>query len=390
MEDSKQKLKIKIVIVCISFCQGLQYSISPVLNQIQTHYMDVDVSMIQMLITAPALLAMVVALLAGRLVVFISKKKLLVFASFMAGMTGFLPYLADSFSLLLFSRTLFGVALGLATALNTAVVAEHFKGEERVGAMGVQGASVGMGMLLATTLGGKLGAHHFEYSYLVHSIGLISCILILWLLPDTGKTIVTKTEKIKLNKKVYQISFLGLLEFLFLITFTTNIAMHLSGNLAGNSSVVGILIGVFSGIQIVIGLILGKITKVTKQYTLSISMLSFSLGAVLLILFPSNYFFLLVGALFCGLSQGMFIPQAMCNISEAVSEASTAFAAACFTVFICIGQLSSPTVLNGVSKLLFGSVTTTNVYGIAAVAMCVASILLTIKITKRKYTKHLI
>lgn len=380
----EQKLKIKIVIVCISFCQGLQYSISPVLNQIQTHYFDVDVSLIQMLITAPALLAMVIALIAGRLVVLISKKKLLVFASFMAGMTGFLPYISDSFSLLFFSRTLFGVALGLATALNTAVVAEHFQGEERVGAMGVQGASVGMGMLLATTLGGKLGAYHYEYSYLVHSIGLIACILIIWLLPDTGKTIVTQTEKIRLNKTVYQISFLGFLEFLFLITFTTNIAMHLSGNLAGNSSVVGVLIGVFSGIQIVSGLILGKITKITKQYTLSAAMLSFCLGAILLILFPSNYFLLLVGALFCGLSQGMFIPQAMCDVSEAVSEASTAFAAGCFTVFMCIGQLSSPTILNGLSKIVFGSVTTTNVFRIAAVAMCVTSILLTVKITKRK------
>jgi hypothetical protein len=48
----------------------------------------------------------------------VSKNKLLVFGSFIVGLT---------------------------TALNTAVIAEHFEGKERVSTMGLQGASVGGG-----------------------------------------------------------------------------------------------------------------------------------------------------------------------------------------------------------------------------------------------------
>ncbi len=76
------------------------------------------------------------------------------FASLVAGITGFLPYLSDSFGLLFFSRTFYGVGLGLATALNTAVVAEFFEGDERVSVMGIQAASVGAGMVVVTTVGG--------------------------------------------------------------------------------------------------------------------------------------------------------------------------------------------------------------------------------------------
>ncbi len=232
----------------ISFIQGLQYCVSPVLGQLQEHFPDVNISMVQMLITAPALLSMIVAVLSGWLVLKISKKKLFLFASLVAGITGFLPYLSDSFGLLFFSRTFYGVGLGFATALNTAVVAEFFEGDERVSVMGIQAASVGAGMVVVTTVGEMLGAGGFKNAHLINVIGFISLILIACCLPDTGKAQASGSEKIQLNKEVFKISFLGMLEFLFLITFTTNIAMHLSGNLAGNTAVSGNLTGVFSRI----------------------------------------------------------------------------------------------------------------------------------------------
>jgi MFS family permease len=91
-------------------------------------------------------------------------------------------------------------------------------------------------------------------------------------------------------------------------------------------------------------------------------MLSFAFGAILLILFSSNMVMLMIGAVFCGFSQGMFIPQAMCEITNAVDPVSTAMAAACFTCAMCIGQLISPTVLNTLSQLIFKDVTTSHVY----------------------------
>ena len=61
------------------------------------------------------------------------------------------------------------------------------------------------------------------------------------------------------------ICLLGMLEFLFLISFTTNIAMHMSGGLAGNSSASGSITGIFSGTQIIVGLVLGRITRLIKK-----------------------------------------------------------------------------------------------------------------------------
>ena len=53
--NNSQKIRIYITIVCINFLQGLQFGPSPVLAQIGEHYPDVSTTLVQMLITAPAL-----------------------------------------------------------------------------------------------------------------------------------------------------------------------------------------------------------------------------------------------------------------------------------------------------------------------------------------------
>lgn len=379
------KIKVIISIIAISFIQGLQYCCSPVLGAIQEHYPDVSVSFVQMLVTAPTFLSIVVALTSGWLVLKVSKKKMLVFAGLVAGATGFIPFLADSFWLLFICRAVYGIALGLATALNTAVVAEFFEGDERVSVMGIQAASVGAGMTVVAAMSGYLGNYGFKFTYFTNIIGFVCMILIALFLPETG---VAKSEggkaKIKLNKEVWKITFMMVVEWLFLITFNTNIGMHISGDLAGNAGITGNLTGMFSASQILMGIILGYITKITKKYTMSVAYLSFAVGAILLVLFPSNFVVLLIGALFCGFSQGMFIPTAMVAASNAVEPVATAMASAVLTCGMCFGQMISPTVLNTASNLIFGEISTTHVYTICIVGMGAAAVISAILQSRKK------
>ncbi len=369
------KFKIIVAIVCISFIQGLQYSVSPILGQISGHYPDVDVSLVQMLITAPALLSILVSILSGFLVVKISVKKLLLIGAVISGVTGFLPFLADNFWLLFVSRTVYGIGLGIATTMNVAVVAEFFEGNERAQVMGIQAASVGAGVAVVSTLGGMLGRNTFTNSYFINVIGFIAFALIAVCLPDTGTVRETESEKIRLNRKVFMIDLFGVLEFIFLMSFTTNIAMHISGSLAGNTTVSGNLTGIFSGAQIVIGLLLGIIAKRAGRMTLPLAMFSFAAGAVILVAFPSSFPMLAAGAVLCGFSQGMFVPTALTELSNSVPQVATAMASASFTCAMNLGQLISPYALNTASGVLLGETTTGNVYIISVIGMVISAAL---------------
>ena len=328
-----------------------------------------------MLITGPSLISVCVALISGWLAVKVSKKKLLIFASLVAGISGIIPFWIDSFSVLFTVRMFYGISLGLSTTLNTAVVADFFEGEERVEVMGIQAASIGAGMVLITTAAGWLGKMDFQNSYWINIIGFVALILIAACLPDIGTEKAAGTEKIHLNQEVFAASAFALLEFMFLITFTTNISMHIAGSLKGNTAISGMLTGIFSGIQIIAGILLGRITKITRRYTMPAAMLSFSVGAVLLSLFPSDIKMLMLGAIFCGFSQGVFIPTGMVTVADAAAPVATAMASAVFTSAMSLGQFLSPTVLNTSSKVIFGEVETTKVYLIAAVGMAVSAVL---------------
>ncbi len=371
--NQSSKLRIYITIVCISFLQGLQFGPSPVLAQIQEHYPTVSTSLIQMLITAPSIVGMVFAVVCGVLVTKISKKKLLLLSSAVAFVTGILPLFVDSFPFLFAMRMLYGFCLGLATALNTAVVAEWFVGDARVVAMGVQSASVGAGIAVTTAGAGILGAKVFSNSYFINFIAAVCFFLILFCLPETGVAEQSGDNKVKVNARVFQIAFLGFLEYIFLISYTTNISMHLAGPLEGSTSAAGNLTSVFSVAQIIIGLLLGFVTRVTKKATLSCAMLSFAAGAALLVAFPGNFAMLCIGSLLCGFSQGAFIPTAMVAVSNAVPPVAAAMASGIFTCFSCIGQIVSPFFLNTLSKLLFGESSTVNVFKLCVGGMIISA-----------------
>lgn len=368
-----KNIRIYLSIIAISFIQGMQYVVSPVLGDIQAHYPEVDVSVVQMLITAPSLLSMAVALLSGWLVLRVSKKRLLVFAAGLAGVVGFVPYLSDSFWLLLISRTVYGVSLGIAATMNVAVVAEFFEGQDRVRAMGVQSAGIGAGMVVVTTAAGFLGKSGFRASYPVNAIGFVCMAVLLACLPETGCQSAREREKLRLGGRVFGIDFLTLLEICFITTFSTNLAMHLGGALAGSTSVSGLLSACFSAAQMLIGLALGALTRVTKKCTISIAFLCFTAGAALLVLFPASAALLAAAALLCGFSQGIFIPSASTEIANAVPPAATALASATFTCAMNVGQLLSPVILNPLSGALFGAFSTSNVYLTAAIGAALSA-----------------
>lgn len=375
MSREVKKYRIIIAIVCISFLQGLQFCVSPVLGQIADYYDTVSINYVQMLVTIPSFISMVIALASGKLVLVISKKKLLLISSLIAFVSGFAPLFVDSFAVLFISRAIYGIAMGVSTTLNTAVVAEFFEGDERVSVMGIQGASVGAGMVLVTTVAGWIGKNDFRNAYYLNIIGILAFVLLFVFLPETGVVKSEGKEDVHMNKDVFILSFFCMMEFFFLITFNTNIAMHLSGNLAGDTSASGLLTGVFSGVQIVAGLVLGYITKITKKMTMSCAMLSLAVGTLLIAIAPSNMILLIIGAFFCGISQGVFIPTGMVAVSNAVAPAAAAMAAAWFTCGNCIGQTLSPIVLNKLSEALFGQVTTGHIFLISAIGITLISLL---------------
>ena len=365
------KARVVATVFAIALINGLQHSLSPVLSSVHAYYPGVDVSLIQMLVTVPTLMAVVVALLTGWLALYISKKKIFLFAALVAGVTGLVPLLSDSFWTLFLFRALYGVALGIVVSLVTALVADFFDGEERVQVMGVQGASVGAGMVLVTTLAGIVGRTDFHNTYYLSILGFVAFFAILLLLPEVpGKRAEGGEKKrIRLNAEVWRMAAFLFAEGFFIIVYTTNLSMHLAGALKGDTAVAGMITGVFSAAQILMGVLLGRISRITGRYTLPVAMFALAAGYLLLVFFPGNLPILLVGAVFCGYSQSVYCAKAMAEVTTVVDQDSTPMASSLMTCALCLSQFVSPVVIGGVSRLFFGEVTTTGAYLLGSIGI---------------------
>lgn len=375
--DNTGSIKIRVVatVFAIALINGLQHLLSPVLSSVRDYYPDIDVSLVQMLVTVPTLVGVFFALLTGWLALHVSKKKIFLFAALVSGITGLLPLLSDSFALLFVSRALYGMSLGIVVSLVTALVADFFEGDERVQVMGIQGASVGAGMVLVTTLAGFVGRTDFHHTYYLSILGFISFFAILVLLPEVPVAKPEKGEKkqIRLNAEVFRMAAFIFTEGFFIIIYTTNLSMHLTGALKGDAAIAGTLTGIFSASQIIMGILLGRIAKVTGRYTLPVALFSLAAGYLLTALFPGSMPILAVSAVLCGYSQSVYCAKAMQEVTTVVDPDSTPMAASLLTCSLMLSQFVSPVVVNALSGVLFGSVTTTGAYLIGSVGAAAAA-----------------
>ena len=380
------KIRVVATVFAISLINGLQHSLSPVLSGVHDHYPNVDVSLVQMLVTVPTLVAVIFALLTGWLALHISKKKIFLFAALVAGVTGLIPLTSDSFTVLFLSRALYGMSLGIVVSLVTALIADFFDGDERVQVMGIQGASVGAGMVLVTTLAGIIGRTDFHNTYYLSVLGFVSFFAILLLLPEVPVTKPEKGEKkrIRLNAEVFRMAAFIFAEGFFIIIYTTNLAMHLAGPLKGDAAIAGVITGVFSASQILMGILLGKIAKVTGRLTLPVAMFALAAGYLLMAFFPGSLPVLMVSAVLCGYSQSVYCAKAMQEVTTVVDPDSTPMAASLLTCALCISQFVSPVTINTLSGIVFGSVTTTGAYLLGGIGIGIVGILAVI--WKRKAT----
>lgn len=386
MGIKKSNISIKISVFSIAFALGLNIAgVSPVLGLLNEAFKDKGANTIQSLQTIPYLLLMVASIFVGWLVTKISKKKVALVGLLLIAFIGSSPLVIDSFSFIMISRILVGFGFGIISPLNTAFISEFFKGKDRAAMMGLHVAGMGIGAMFINIIGGILGKFSYQQYFLVHLISFITFILVLILLPDTGAEVPNKTQKLKLNRKVYELSFTSFFHTLFITAYSTNIGIHIATNLHGDSAITGIVTAINAGFALLVGICFSKVSLLFKQYTLPFSIFMASLGFLSITLLPNSMVGILLASACCGISLSCFMAQASYMISTSVSQVAIALAGGVFALIGGVGGLTSPVILNAISNLILGNQSTNSVFLICMIGMFVLSIysLVLVKIRQR-------
>ncbi len=380
-----RKIRAAVSIFLIAFAFGLNITgISPILGVLNEKYSEYGTSMVQLLQTLPYLLLMLGSLLIGWWTTKASKKKIVLLGLLIIGFCGIVPFFSEQFWVLFLSRLLIGFGFGILGPMNTAIISELFEEKDRAGYMGLHVVGMGVGTMAGNLLGGMLSGIGFRYFYLAYLIAFISWGAVQFLLEETPPVKVEKASAMKLNGKVYAISFASFAHTLFINAYSMNVGIYILQNITEDTTVTGAVTTVNAVFALLCGASFAKISGLLKHYTVAGSIISAAAGYGALLVLPGMAGVYIASAL-CGVSLSCFMAGASMQISVSVEPDAVAKASGVFSIIGGIGGLIAPAVLGNTASVLLGENSAVNQFRVAFFGMLILGILvLTAAMRSRK------
>ena len=346
MERSR-KIRTAVSIFLIAFAFGLNITgISPILGVLNEKYSEYGTSMVQLLQTLPYLLLMLGSLLIGWWTTKASKKKIVLLGLLIIGFCGIVPFFSEQFWVLFLSRLLIGFGFGIMGPMNTAIISELFEEQERAG-------------------------------YMAYLIAFISWGAVQFLLEETPPVKIEKASEMKLNAKVYALSFSSFAHTLFINAYSMNVGIYILQNITEDTTVTGAVTTINAIFALMCGAFFAKISGLLRQYTVAASILSAAAGYGVLLVLPGMAGVYIASAL-CGVSLSCFMAGASMQISISVEPNAVAKASGVFSIIGGIGGLIAPAVLGNAAALLLGENSAVNQFRVACFGMLLLGILMLI------------
>lgn len=347
----KNKTNKNMIIAAIAVSLSASAALVPVLSNIAGAFPEWRDS-VQLLITIPPLVIMLVSFVVPKLTKIYSMKLLTVSAYGLLIISGVLPYFIESFEILLISRVLMGIALGVLTPLSSSLPGLYFSDEENIDqATGTQAAFSSFGGILFSYLSGVVAQLFWKDVFLVQFLNVVPLIIILIFMKNE-RTVNVKEKPASIY--IEETKMLNLFAFIMVVasvSFPLNLSLYIEETGLGLSSLGGFIGSMNSFIGFIIGLSFSKIRKTMGNNTLLFALLLIS-SSLLGMGFIINKSMFLVFSMMFGLGTSLTMPSLMSRIYSKVEKNRVVSAISGLTIMVSVAQFVSPYIINNAALLL--------------------------------------
>lgn len=355
-----EKSKIKLAIFSFSILLMGVIGIAGGLSVIGQHFSSLPQTSIQLLISLTCIVIIPVSILVGKVQEYMSKKTLIVFGILCFIIGGTAPAFMSSFTAILVSRAILGLAIGILMPLSSALVVEYFDGDECSKVMGQQVSAQMLGCAVMVLLGGYLAVIGWNITFYVHLIAVISLIIVLICLPNTrpirsAAVDGAPTRKVKLTGAAYGWIVTMFLFFISAQVFSVFISFFIDSQKLGTPAQAGQTLTLLAIGGFVMGLVFGKLMTATKNLTLSIGLILMGLSYLISVYAP-NINMVYVGSLVAGLSLSIVMPCIIVGASQSVDAISAPMAISVVLGSQNLAQFLSPYIATPIAVMMGGDV----------------------------------
>lgn len=320
-------------------------AVAPALNVIKEYFCDINQTLVQMIISIPALFIALTSFVFPKLSQKFKAKELVMAGLLLYVVGGCAAGLFSNIYLVLVFRALVGIGVGIIMPLSTGLLSFYFAPEEQDKLMGYSSAMNQMGGVVATLISGILAGISWRASFLVYLMGLISIVLCLVFLPN-DKIGGRNSEKGQGVFKEYYVFIIAI--FLLMFTFfvyPSVFAIETAKEGIIPQSLIAFIMAGMDFIAFLGGLSFVYIKKSFGKMTKFVAPMLFFIGYILLFL-VGGWIGAIVGSIFIGFANGLGIPFIISSASQKAGKAAATTVMPLISMAMYLAQFVTPMILS--------------------------------------------
>ena len=335
---------LKIAVLSVFFVQMGVGTITPALANIAAAFPDIPFTTLLLVSTLAVLMSVPATLISGRLAGSVVKYKTLLIVGmilFLGG--GVAPYFmaTSSFTAILIVRAIFGIGLGITVPLGAALIIAFFDGEERAQMMGLSNVIANVGGILFQLLGGFAATASWELAFLVHGLGIITLIFVLFL-PEPAKVPVQAAGEAKPKMPASVYGFAAAIFFIMALIYPmlVNMSSIIAGSGMGGAGDAALVLTMFTVGGMLGGFIFAKVFGIFKKnsLTLGLAMLTLAMASIG---FGNSIAFMYIGTTVAGIGFSFIMPTVFMDLGTAVHPSQMPTASGIIMACLNIGGFCS-------------------------------------------------
>ena len=330
-------------------------AIAPTLGNIAAAFPSSSATEIQLVLTLPSIFIMSVALLTGRLSQIVPKRILLLVGLVIYLISGVAGGFSTSIAMLLVTRSILGVAVGIITPLSVSLITDFYYGEERAQMMGYAQAARSLSGVLTTPLIGLVAAANWRNIFWVYTLALPVILGVLWILPEPKMPELKEGKDEKsgagLPRAVWMYAMFMFLQRIAFYVMPTNLSVYLLENEFGGSGLAGMAISVDTLASFIVGMLFARLFKKQGRWMGMSSLAAMSCGYIALVVAQGTPMIFVSMALI-GFGQGQVIPLLLFETAQAVPANKRTSAIALVSSMQFLGQFVTPFFFNAIGRIV--------------------------------------
>ncbi|MBC3804102.1 MFS transporter [Acetobacterium fimetarium] len=335
---------LKIAVLSVFFVQMGVGTITPALANIAAAFPDIPFTTLLLVSTLAVLMSVPATLISGRLAgSVVSYKTLLIVGMILFLGGGVAPYFmaTSSFTAILIVRAIFGIGLGITVPLGAALIIAFFDGEERAQMMGLSNVIANVGGILFQLLGGFAATASWELAFLVHGLGIITLIFVLFL-PEPAKVPVQAAGEAKPKMPASVYGFAAAIFFIMALIYPmlVNMSSIIAGSGMGGAGDAALVLTMFTVGGMLGGFIFAKVFGIFKKnsLTLGLAMLTLAMASIG---FGNSIAFMYIGTTVAGIGFSFIMPTVFMDLGTAVHPSQMPTASGIIMACLNIGGFCS-------------------------------------------------